>query len=193
MPSETTSAKDYERQALNINPGGWTVEKQRPISTLLGSCVAVCLHDPVLKFGGMNHFMLPNRLKHSSTDTDIILSGDYAMEILLNSLLAKGARKERLIAKAFGGGTIVTSIQMAIGERNASFAKEWLAREGIPLVASDFRGPWSRKVIFVPSTGEAFCKRIPTTQQTAAQVARAEMDYEKTLVKPAAPGNVELF
>ncbi len=194
MPnSDTLSAKDYERLALNINPGGWVVEKQRPISTLLGSCVAVCLFDPVLKFGGMNHFMLPNRLKHSSADTDIILSGDYAMEILLNALLAKGARKERLIAKAFGGGTIVTSIQMAIGERNAAFAKEWLARESIPLHASDFRGPWSRKVIFVPTTGEAFCKRIPTTQQTAAQVARAEMDYEKTLVKPAAPGNVELF
>lgn len=193
MFSDTPSAKEYERQARNINPGGWCIEQQRPIATLLGSCVAVCIYDPVLHIGGMNHFMLPNRLKHSSTDTDIILSGDYAMEILVNALLGKGARKERLQAKAFGGGTIVTSIQMAIGERNANFAKEWLAREGIPLMASDFRGPWSRKVIFVPMTGEAFCKRIPTTQQTAAEVARAELDYEKTLVKPAPSNNIELF
>jgi chemotaxis protein CheD len=194
MPTtDTLFAKDYERLALNINPGGWAIEKQRPISTLLGSCVAVCLYDPLLQIGGMNHFMLPSRLKTANTDTDIILSGDYAMEILLNGLLGKGARKERLIAKAFGGGTIVTSIQMAIGERNATFAKEWLAREKIPLAASDFRGPWSRKVIFVPTTGEAFCKRIPTTQQTAAQVAKAELDYEKTLVKPAKGGDVELF
>lgn len=188
-----TSAKSYERLALNINPGGWAVERQRPISTLLGSCVAVCIYDPVLRMGGINHFMLPSRLHSSNADTDIVLSGDYAMEILLNALLGKGARKERLIAKAFGGGTIVTSIQMAIGERNTAFAKEWLAREGIPLAASDFRGPWSRKVIFVPSTGEAFCKRIPTTQQTAAQVARAELDYEKTLSRPARGGDVELF
>lgn len=194
MPTtDTLFARDYERLAHNINPGGWAIETQRPISTLLGSCVAVCLYDPVLHIGGMNHFMLPSRLKTSNTDTDIILSGDYAMEILLNALLGKGARKERLIAKAFGGGTIVTSIQMAIGERNATFAKEWLAREKIPLAASDFRGPWSRKVIFVPTTGEAFCKRIPTTQQTAAQVAKAELDYEKTLVKPAKGGDVELF
>jgi chemotaxis protein CheD len=73
---------------------------------------------------------------------------------------------------------------MAIGERNAEFAQEWLEREGIPLLASDFSGPWSRKIIFVPNTGEAFCRRLPTTQPDAAQVAKAEMDYENSLGLP---------
>lgn len=189
------SGKDYERLARNINPGGWAIETERPIATLLGSCVAVCLFDPKLRIGGMNHFLLPSRTSSANDDTDIILNGDYAMEVLVNGLLGKGAAKTRLVAKAFGGGTIVSSIRMAIGERNADFAHEWLDREGIPLVASDFNGPWSRKVVFVPHSGDAFCRRIPTTQAAASEVARAEQEYERSLAAPkkTAEKKIELF
>jgi chemotaxis protein CheD len=154
------------------------------LATLLGSCVSVCLFDPKLMIGGMNHFLLPRGSNVNTNDQDVILNGDYSMEVLVNGLLNKGAHKNRLVAKAFGGGTIVSSIRMAIGERNAEFAQEWLEREGIPLLASDFSGPWSRKIIFVPNTGEAFCRRLPTTQPDAAQVAKAEMDYENSLGLP---------
>lgn len=188
------TGKDFERMARNINPGGWAIEVDKPIATLLGSCVAVCLYDPRLKLGGMNHFLLPSK-SQASNDTDVILNGDYSMEVLVNGLLNKGANKARLVAKAFGGGTIVSSIRMAIGERNAEFAREWLDREGIPLVASDFCGPWSRKVIFVPQTGDAFCRRIPTNQADAQAVAKAEMDYENAMAKPkkATEKRIELF
>ncbi|MDD5249921.1 MAG: chemotaxis protein CheD [Rhodocyclaceae bacterium] len=189
------TGKDFERIARNINPGGWAIETDRPISTLLGSCVAVCLFDPKLRIGGMNHFLLPSRGNSANDDTDVILSGDYAMEVLVNALLDKGGHKNRLVAKAFGGGTIVSSIRMAIGERNAQFARDWLEREGIPLVAADFSGPWSRKVVFVPQTGDAFCRRIPTTQATVAEVAKAEQEYESSLGQPrkAAEKKIELF
>ena len=189
------TGKDFERIARNINPGGWAIETERPIATLLGSCVAVCLFDPKLKLGGMNHFLLPSRTSADNADTDVILNGDYAMEVLVNGLLNKGAQKSRLIAKAFGGGTIVSSIRMAIGERNAEFAHDWLDREGIPLVASDFSGPWSRKVVFVPQNGDAFCRRIPTTQASAAEVAKAEQDYEHSLHMPkkTTEKKIELF
>ena len=178
------TGKDFERIARNINPGGWAIETERPISTLLGSCVAVCLFDPKLKLGGMNHFLLPSRTGAANSDVDVILNGDFSMEVLVNGLLNKGAHKSRLIAKAFGGGTIISSIRMAIGERNSAFAHEWLEREGIPLVASDFNGPWSRKVVFVPQSGDAFCRRIPTTQANAADVAKAEQLYESSLILP---------
>jgi chemotaxis protein CheD len=187
-----TSIKDLERLAVNIQPGGWMVDARRPIATLLGSCVAVCLYDPRLQLGGMNHFLLPSRSASQDADTDIVLAGDYAMEVLVNALLAKGARKERLVAKAFGGGTIVSSIRMAIGERNADFAREWLAREGIPLLASDFLGPWSRKVVFLPDRGEVYCKRIPISR-VAPELARAEQAYEATLGAPKPGKKVELF
>lgn len=189
------SGKDLERIAVNLNPGGWAIEASRPLATLLGSCVSVCLFDGKLKIGGMNHFLLPRGSNASNADHDVILNGDYSMEVLVNGLLNKGAQKRRLVAKAFGGGTIVSSIRMAIGERNAEFAQEWLEREGIPLVASDFSGPWSRKIIFVPDTGEAFCRRIPTTQADGAQVAKAEQDYENSLGLPrkTVAKRIELF
>ena len=188
--------KELERRARNINPGGWAVEKIRPITTLLGSCVAVCLYDPKLRLAGMNHFLLPSRAKSSGDDTDVILAGDYSMEVLLNTMLNQGAAKSRLVAKAFGGGTIVTSILMAIGQRNAEFAKEWLEREGIPLTAQDFGGSWSRKVIFTPDGGDAFCRRLAITQSGVQEVVAAERDYEQSLIKPQKSGGekkIELF
>jgi len=188
--------KDLERRARNINPGGWTVESDRPITTLLGSCVAVCLYDPKLRLAGMNHFLLPSRTVSSGDDTDVILAGDYSMEVLLNTMVNKGAAKQRLVAKAFGGGTIVTSILMAIGQRNADFAKEWLEREGIPLTAQDFGGAWSRKVIFTPDGGDAFCRRLPIAQPGVQDVVKAERAYEQSLIRPAKPSGekrIELF
>jgi chemotaxis protein CheD len=191
------SGKELERLALNINPGGWSVQNERPISTLLGSCVAVCFYDPKLHLAGMNHFLLPSRTRSTLADEDIVLNGDYAMEVLLNAMYAKGAQRGRLVAKAFGGGNIVSSIRMAIGDRNAEFAREWLEREGIPLVASDFGGPWSRKVILDPMSGDAFCRRTTINQPEVIALVKAENDYEKALVVPkTAPANekkIELF
>jgi len=189
------TGKDFERIARNINPGGWAIEVERPIATLLGSCVAVCLYDPKLNIGGMNHFLLPSRSSGVNDDIDIILNGDYSMEVLVNGLLNKGARKSRLIAKAFGGGTIISSIKMDIGGRNSAFAREWLERESIPLVASDFNGPWSRKVVFIPQNGDAFCRRISTTQANIVEVAKAEQAYEASLAvqKKSTVKKIELF
>ena len=190
------AVKDIERLARNVHPGAWLIDSEKPLATLLGSCVTVCLFDPGLKIGGINHFMLPNMQRNAHSEVDSLLSGDYAMEALLNALLAQGARKARIQSKAFGGGTIIeTSGQsLAIGQRNAKFARDWLQREGIPIVASDFLGPWSRKVLFVPSNGDAWCKRIVTSHATAEVIAREERAYAATLAAAKPPGNnVELF
>jgi chemotaxis protein CheD len=74
------------------------------------------------------------------------------------------------------------------------FARDWLQREGIPIIASDFLGPWSRKVLFVPGNGDAWCKRIVTSHATAEVIAREERAYAATLAAPKPPANnVELF
>lgn len=189
------SSKEVERAARSIHPGEWAVEQRQPIATLLGSCVAVCLYDPRLHIGGMNHFMLPTSNPNPNSQQDDLLRGDYAMEVLVNAMLAKGASKSRMIAKAFGGGNIIASIRMSIGERNAEFASEWLAREGIALHASDFGGPWSRKVLFAPDSGVAWCRRMLGSMADVSEVARKEADYARRLIKP--PANIgkkiELF
>ena len=190
-------AKELERYARNVQPGAWVVDSEKPLSTLLGSCVAVCLFDPLMKIGGINHFMLPEMGRSKNSDVDSLLSGSYAMEALLNALLIKGAKKIRLQAKAFGGGTIIDTDggSLSIGMRNANFAKEWLVREGIPLRSSDFLGPWSRKIVFLPFNGEAFCKRLVTNMAKAEVIAREERAYSETLTqKPVSTENkIELF
>ena len=189
--------KDIERHACVVQPGGWLIDNEKPMATLLGSCVAVCLFDPQLKIGGLNHFMLPNMGNRKHGDVDSLLSGNFAMEALLNGLLAKGAKKARLQAKAFGGGTVINNEagSLSIGMRNANFAKEWLVREGIALRSSDFLGPWSRKVIFLPASGDAFCKRLVTNMANAEVIAREERAYAETLLKkpPSVDKKIELF
>jgi len=190
-------SKEIERLSRSIQPGAWAIEPERPLSTLLGSCVAVCLFDPQARLGGLNHFMLPNMGRSQHGDVDSLLSGDYAMESLLNALLQKGAKKPRLNAKAFGGGTIIDTRagSLSIGMRNANFTKEWLDREGIPLMSSDFLGPWSRKVLFLPGTGDAYCRRMLTNMATAEVIAREEQAYAETLAKRQRPAEnkIELF
>lgn len=186
------SARKLERLALNINPGGWSVQIDYPIATLLGSCVAVCLFDTQLRLAGMNHFLLPSRTNNKLTEEDIILNGDYAMEVLRNAMYAKGASRSRMVAKAFGGGNVVSSIQLNIGQRNIEFTQEWLKRENIPLIAYDFGGSWSRKLVIDPKTGDAFCRRNSITQPDTQNIIKAEDEYALSLQKKAASSAQEL-
>jgi chemotaxis protein CheD len=191
------SAREIERFSRNIGPGEWAVETSRPIATLLGSCVSVCLIDSGLPVAGMNHFMLPNMLRQANAE-DALLAGDACMTALLNALLARGAARHRLQAKAFGGGAVIdlgTSNGMGIGDRNAIFAKEWLERERIPLIASDFQGPWARKLLLVPENGDAYCRRFTSSLAGVQDVRKEEEAYAASLVKPAQSEikKVELF
>lgn len=189
--------RELERHARNVAPGAWAVEHARPIGTLLGSCVSVCLFDLELRLGGINHFMLPAMSRSTFSETDSLLAGDYCMEALLNGLLERGARKTRIKAKAFGGGAILKlgEGRNNIGQRNADFAKDWLGREGIPLVSADMLGPWSRKLVFTPWNGDAWCRRMTSTMVTSVEIMRQEKIYAESLEEAAkAPSKgVELF
>lgn len=190
-PHTLLSDTDLERTSQVIHAGDWAVQTERPISTLLGSCVAVCLFDHTLGMAGMNHFLLPKMKKSENSEVDVLLAGDYAMEVLVNAMFAKGATKSRLVAKAFGGGNVISSIKVAIGDRNASFAREWLAREGIPLISSDLGGSWARKVVCVPGTGEVLCRRVVIDRKAMPELDE-EIVYEESLHVPKA-GRIELF
>jgi chemotaxis protein CheD len=195
----TLPSREIERFSLVIRPGEWAVEKERPISTLLGSCVAVCLYDTLASLAGMNHFMLPQMKKGSHLDEDVLLAGDACMEALLNGLLSRGAAKFRIQAKAFGGGTVIDATlpsSLSIGKRNADFTREWLDRENIPLTASDFLGPWSRKVLLVPINGDVYCKRQVTSMINDDTIRREEVIYAESMKAAQQAGvgkKIELF
>ncbi|WP_374434287.1 chemotaxis protein CheD [Tabrizicola sp.] len=130
------------------------------LSTVLGSCVAVCLFDPSTGTGGMNHFLLPDG--GTSHDARSERYGVHAMEQLINAILRLGARRASLVAKAFGGANM--SARLApIGDANACFTREFLATEGIPCLAESFGGTNARRVMFWPQTGKAQQMIVPGT------------------------------
>jgi chemotaxis protein CheD len=122
------------------------------LTTTLGSCVAACLHDREAKVGGMNHFLLPGG--GPQADREAAHYGAYAMEVLINALLARGARRGRLEAKLFGGGQLLQGLTN-VGDQNVSFAEAFLEREGIRLSGGSVGGPHARKIQYWPVSGRA--------------------------------------
>ena len=120
------------------------------LSTLLGSCVAVCLRDPVARVGGMNHFLLPGT--DLSRDSSSLRYGAHAMALLVEALVAHGARRERLGAKLFGGGRVLAGLT-DLGSRNADFAETYLCGLNITYLGGSLRGDRGRRVEFWPSCG----------------------------------------
>ncbi|MDP3438691.1 MAG: chemotaxis protein CheD, partial [Azonexus sp.] len=145
------------------------------------------------------HFMLPQMKKGTHADEDILLAGDACMEALLNAMLKQGAAKHRIKAKAFGGGTVIDANRpnsLSIGKRNADFTHEWLDRENIPLICSDFLGPWSRKVLLVPQNGDVYCKRVTSSLINIESLRREELAYANSLLNKASTATtnrIELF
>ncbi len=122
-------------------------------ATILGSCVAACLHDPHAEVGGMNHFLLPGEIAGSrSLERDQY--GVHLMELLVNDLMRLGARRDRLQAKLFGGARMVRGLS-DIGRQNAEFAENFLQRDGIRLVGKDVGGDRARRLQFWPFSGRA--------------------------------------
>ena len=121
------------------------------ITTLLGSCVAACISDPVARMGGMNHFLLPGEDVSSPLTAR---HGVHLMELLINGLLKLGASRQRLEAKLFGGARVM-NVSRAFGAANARFAQEFLRREGIAITGGSLGGETGRRIQFWPATGRA--------------------------------------
>jgi chemotaxis protein methyltransferase CheR len=157
------------------------------IRTILGSCVAACLYDPVARVGGMNHFLLPR----SSLDHEEQLRfGVHAMEMLINGLMQLGAARDRLEAKLFGGGNVIDTVKRrpSVGEMNVKFATEFLERERIPLVSSKLGGTRGLDVRFHAHDGRAFAREISDTL-----VKRIESELQEKTSQKVETGTAELF
>ena len=179
-----------QTRAIRLLPADYIATDQ-PLAlvTLLGSCVAACLYDPALALGGMNHFMLPGG---PVNDAICARYGVHAMELLINDLLKRGARRQRLLAKVFGGGNVLSGFHSApIGTRNADFVLEYLAAERIPVMAQDLGGIHPRKVGFFAQTGRTLVRHLPATRDDG--IVDAERALYGRLARAPVSGSVELF
>ncbi|MFN0116059.1 MAG: chemotaxis protein CheD [Paracoccaceae bacterium] len=135
---------------IHIGRGDFAVAEGdgRPIGTILGSCVATCMFDPVAALGGMNHFLLPDGPRGSASAA----FGSHAMELLINAVLKAGGARRNLRAKVFGGARVVAGLS-DVGQRNAVFVKDFLDRDGIPCVGESLGGEHARRLVFLPGSG----------------------------------------
>lgn len=165
--------RDHDIAAIKLLPNEYFVTADElMLTTVLGSCVAACVRDPVAGVGGMNHFMLP-----AAGDTSAPVSasvamryGAYAMDVLLNALYAGGAKRERLEAKAFGGGMVLNDLKVGrIGEANANFIREYFAARDIALVAQDLGDRCPRRVHYFPASGRVLVKRFKRDDESLAE------------------------
>jgi len=125
------------------------------LSTLLGSCIAVCLHDGVAHVGGMNHFLLGRPDAGQTVGAhEMQRYGVHAMELLINAMMQKGAIRSRLRAHIYGGANIIAGLG-GIGHDNAVFARRFVETEGIAIGHVDVGGTRARKIEFMPFEGKA--------------------------------------
>ncbi|MCA1369408.1 chemoreceptor glutamine deamidase CheD [Ensifer aridi] len=158
------------------------------LSTILGSCVAACMRDPVAGVGGMNHFLLPGSATSPSSGGDATRYGVHLMELLINGLLKQGARRDRLEAKIFGGARTIARFSN-VGEQNAAFARQFLMDEGIRIVGESTGGEHGRKLEYWPFSGRARQYAL-----TGVEAQRAiQMDQRPAPVPKPAESSIEFF
>mgnify|MGYP000966260678 CR=1 FL=1 len=180
----------FRSEAVKVLPGEYFVyDEDIAIMTTLGSCIAACLWDREKRVGGMNHFMLPD----AGGSADGGRYGSYAMELLINEMIKRGATRSTMEAKVFGGGAVISGMNtINVGERNTSFVLDYLRTERITVVSKDVMDIYPRKVCFLPASGKAMVKRLASTN-TEMLLAQ-----EKAASRAAAPvanagGSVDLF
>lgn len=155
MPSPTPGLRTHI-----LNPCMYFAHREEHlISTLLGSCVSVCLWDTHQNCGGMNHYMLPLWNGHGLPTPKY---GNIAIEKLVKHLLALGCRQEDLIAKVFGGANITELSQgmFSVGEKNIELAEVALKMHGIPIVSSEVGGRQAMKVEFNSKHGMVILRKV---------------------------------
>jgi chemotaxis protein CheD len=183
----------FANEAVKILPGEYFVhDEDILVMTTLGSCIAACLWDRDRRIGGMNHFMLPE-VSGSGGGADSGRYGSYAMELLINELLKRGASRLSLEAKVFGGGAVIAGMStINVGERNTAFVLDYLRTERIPVVSKDVMDIYPRKVCFLPHSGKAMVKRLAPSSATA--VIQLERTAARNLTPAdSAGGSVDLF
>jgi chemotaxis protein CheD len=179
-----------DRKRIIIEPGEYYVSNENiVISTLLGSCVSACLFDPVNRVIGMNHFLLSNKRYAKDIPVCVTEAGRYgihAMELLINEMMKKGAKRSKLKAKAFGGGNVLKYEAthdnfFCVGDVNCRFVREFLDLENIPLVASALGGENGRVIHFSHGDYAVLVRKIKST--ITSKVAQKERTFWRNKIE----------
>jgi chemotaxis protein CheD len=182
--------------AAKILPGEYYVTKNNEIiTTVLGSCVSVCMYDLIAGVGGMNHFMLPiSDGQGWGGDNDLVSTanryGNFAMGHMLNEILKNGGTKKNIEVKMFGGGRIISTMPH-IGEMNIKFVRVYLENEGLRLAGEDVGSIYPRKIVYYPATGRVLVKKLKQVRNNI--IIERENRYRSDIEHKPFSGDIELL
>lgn len=152
-----------ERARIYLHPGhSFSSATPTLVTTILGSCISVCLTDPIARIGGLTHYVVPSPLSPSMA-LEAERVGTTAIVQLVDKLAILGALRHRFIARVFGGASMLQRSPLSgrdLGTQNADVAFAQLAALGIPVASRDTGGTVGRKLIFETDTGEAWVKLV---------------------------------
>jgi len=178
------NSNKYGKNIKISHPGEFPVSRDDEfIGTLLGSCVAVCLIDQQKEIAGMNHFMLPGRIVTADIYQDKTAKyGITAINELLRTMEKFGADKGQLVAKIFGGGSVLENLRdiNTIPADNIRLAKVMMEMEDIQITEVDVGGNFTRKVMMEVKTGSVYLKKS-TRAEVLDEVSRREMEHVKKI------------
>lgn len=186
----------FGAHAIMVPPGRHHVSTNpdEMIVTLLGSCIAACIRDPIAAIGGLNHFLLPesDSGQWGKTVDAALRYGNHAMETLINDIIKLGGSKSRLEVKVFGGGQIIkTESSTSVGQKNVDFIKRYLANEGLTIAAEHLGGMAPRRIHYFPITGKV---QMRLMQRSADKdLFKKEMVYRSQIKTEDDTGDAELF
>lgn len=170
MKSQFPSRAAGRERVIAVVQGEYRISREKDVvlSTVLGSCVAACIYDAEQGIGGLNHFLLPGDKRGGGVE---LKYGSMAMELLINELLKAGARRTGMKVKLFGGARISAGLS-DVGQKNIAFAKDYVRREGFPVVDESLGGTQARRIHFRPTTGDVKLNLVAPTQAPAERVEK---------------------
>lgn len=127
------------------------------ITYALGSCVGICIFDPVTRYAGMSHILLPSS-SLTTNDKNIYKFADTAIKALVSVMERKGCNRARMTAKIAGGANMFLSSGQSIGDRNVQAVKEELSKLRIRIIAEDVGGNYGRTIQLDPQDGSVMVK-----------------------------------
>ena len=161
VPAPIPDSSNVSRQKIYLHPGQlYASGESSVVTTILGSCVALCLWDPLKQIGGINHFLLP---VGGAVGPKSPRFGNVAVPELIGQIVKLGAERKRLQAKLFGGANVLEAFRDRdnhLGTQNVRIARELLQAEAIPVVGEDVGGHKGRKLIFLTDDGSAWVKEL---------------------------------
>jgi chemotaxis protein CheD len=182
--------------AVMVLPGRHyvTSNPKEMIVTLLGSCVAACIRDPIAKVGGLNHFLLPeSETGHWGQQVDAAMRyGNHAMETLINDIIKLGGVRSRLEVKVFGGAHVIEGASvLSVGQKNVDFVQSYLANEGFLIAASHLGGHLPRRIHYFPLIGKVQMRQLERSSDK--ELFNKEMRFRKEINLNDEVGDAELF